>query len=66
MDLVYIDKCRYEIPEQKVFRYGVPTYNGPFRALDVHHNKDTNPQNVLYTKLVEIPKEVQSPYPSCP
>jgi hypothetical protein len=35
MDIVYIDKCRYEIQEQKKFRYGVPAYTGPFRTLIV-------------------------------
>jgi hypothetical protein len=31
MDIVYIDK--YEIQEERKFRYGIPAYTGPFRAL---------------------------------
>jgi hypothetical protein len=26
MDIVYIGKCRYEIQEQKKFRYGTPAH----------------------------------------
>jgi hypothetical protein len=33
MDIACIDKCWYEIQEQKKFRYGIPAYTGPFRAL---------------------------------
>jgi hypothetical protein len=33
MDSAYIDKCQYEIREQKMFRYGIPGYTGPFRTL---------------------------------
>jgi hypothetical protein len=34
MDTVNINKCRYEIQEQKRdFRYGIPTYTGAFRTL---------------------------------
>jgi hypothetical protein len=33
MDTAYIDKCQYEIWEQKMFRYGTPGYTGPFRTL---------------------------------
>jgi hypothetical protein len=32
MEKVYIDKCRYEIQEKK-FRYGIPAFTGPFRAI---------------------------------
>jgi hypothetical protein len=32
MYMVFIDKCRYEIQEQK-FRYGITVHTGPFRAL---------------------------------
>jgi hypothetical protein len=31
MDMVYINKCRYEIQEKR-FRYGIPVYTDPFRA----------------------------------
>jgi hypothetical protein len=33
MDIIYTDKCLYEIKEQKKFRYGIPVYTGQFRAL---------------------------------
>jgi hypothetical protein len=37
MDIAHIDKCQYEIEEQKEvpvwFRCGIPAYTGPFRAL---------------------------------
>jgi hypothetical protein len=30
-----IDKCRYEIQEQKEVPYGIPAYTGPIRALSM-------------------------------
>jgi hypothetical protein len=36
MDIVYIDKCWYEIQEKKKFWYGIPAYTDPFQAL-YHH-----------------------------
>jgi hypothetical protein len=33
MDIVHIDKFRYEIQEQRKFQYGTFAYRGPFRAL---------------------------------
>jgi hypothetical protein len=38
MDVEYIDKCQYEIQEQKKFRYGIPEYTDPFRALVLLRN----------------------------
>jgi hypothetical protein len=38
MDIVYTDKCRYEIQEQKKFRYGIPAYTRPFRAVFITIN----------------------------
>jgi hypothetical protein len=41
MDILYIGKCRSEIQERNVFRYGVPAYSSQFRALFVP-TKDVN------------------------
>jgi hypothetical protein len=30
MAIIYIDKCQYEIQEQKKFRYSMPVYTGQF------------------------------------
>jgi hypothetical protein len=39
MDIVYINKFRYEIQEEMKFRCGLPKYTGPFRALATVYNQ---------------------------
>jgi hypothetical protein len=42
---MYIGKCRYEIQEQRKFRYGIPVYTGPLQALGTDRCSNKNTQD---------------------
>jgi hypothetical protein len=44
----YIGKCRYEIQEQKKFRYGMPAHTCPLRTLD----NTFNPWPLSFTSIL--------------
>jgi hypothetical protein len=54
MDIVYIDKCRDKIKEQKKFLYSILAYISSFRAL-TYTKKIKFAQQLVYTS---IPNEV--------